>query len=92
MTGKLIEFPRKLEWKSVETWIGTVAGTLLLAKVEEVLGQAHVQWSTYNGPIIVNSGVASTMEEGKKAAKEALETGVLVMRVLPASKQEKRPT
>jgi len=82
MAGNLIELPRKLEWKPVDTWIGKVRGTLLWTKAEEKEGGGYY-WSAWNGPILVNSGEAPDMAQARKRAEEALETGVLVVRPLP---------
>lgn len=83
MAGNLIELPRRLEWKPVETWVGKVRGTLLWTKVEEKSDGKGFFWMAWNGPILVNSGEAPDIDQARKTAEEALETGVLVVRPLP---------
>jgi hypothetical protein len=83
MAGKLIELPRRLEWKPVETWSGKVKGTLLWTQV--VAKDAGYQWFAWNGPIMVDSGEAPSSEKAMQDAEKALETGVLVIRTLPSA-------
>ena len=83
MTGNLIELPRKLEWKLVETWVGKVRGTMLWTKAEAKTDGSGFVWSAWNGPILVNNGEAPSLPQARKLAEEALETGVLVVRPLP---------
>jgi len=82
MAGKLIELPKRLEWKPVETWVGKVAGTPMWTQVTSKEGGGY-QWLAWSGPMLVNSGEAKTSGEAMKAAEEALETGVLVVHPLP---------
>lgn len=85
MSGKLIELPRRLEWKPVETWIGKVRGTDMCTQVSEKLEGEGFNWAAWNGRILVSAGESPTMLEARKAAEEALESGVVVVRPLPSS-------
>jgi hypothetical protein len=85
MSGKLIELPRRLEWKPIETWIGRVKGTGLCTKVSEKLEGAGFVWEAWSGCSLVAAGEAPDMLAGRKAAEEALESGVVVVRPLPSS-------
>ena len=82
MAGKLIELPKKLEWRPVETWVGKVKGTCMWTQVVAKEDGGY-QWIAWSGPILVNSGDASSSGAAMEAAEKALETGVLVVRPLP---------
>jgi hypothetical protein len=86
MPGKLIELPRRLEWKHVETWVGRVKGTDMCTKVSEKLEGEGFWWESWSGCALVNAGEAPNMLAARKAAEEALESGVVVVRPLPSSK------
>lgn len=83
MTGKLVEFPRKLEWKHVDCWYGRVIGTMLYAKVEESLDGQGYNWFAWNGPMTLGSGSKETMELAQEEAKNVMEASVMVIRPLP---------
>jgi hypothetical protein len=83
MANNVYELPRKLEWVEVETYVGRVRGTQLWTKVERIEGKSEYLWTAWNGPILVNSSTSDSMLAARKAAEEALETGVLVVRVIP---------
>lgn len=84
MAGRLIEFPRKLEWRHVDCWYGRVAGTMLYAKVEESLDGKGYNWFAWNGPMTLGSGNNKSMAVAQEEAKTAMETSVVVIRPLPA--------
>ncbi len=84
MTGKLVEFPRKLEWSELPCWVGFVKGTQLLAKVERAVDGDKFQWAAWNAGALIGVGLVATKEEGQEAARRAMEAGVLVLRPLPA--------
>jgi hypothetical protein len=85
MTGKLVEFPRKLEWRHADCWYGRVAGTNLYAKVEENLHDTGgYNWFAWNGPVTLGSGHDESMEVARDKAKEMMETSVVVIHPLPA--------
>lgn len=78
--GDVVEFPRKLEWQTVEAWIGRVPNTRLIAKVESTLVAGSFSWFAWNGTVLVAMGSASSLKEGQDAAKRAFEDGTLVVR------------
>lgn len=80
--GHLIEFPRKLEWQTVESWVGRVPNTHLTAKVERVPSGSVFSWYAWNGHVLVSMGTAPSLEAGQEAAKHAFESGTLVVRSL----------
>jgi hypothetical protein len=82
MTGKLIEFPRRLEWTETPCWVGRVKGTMLLAKVEKAVDGPAYQWGAWNGTAPLGAGLKETEEAAKEAARQALEAAVLVIRPL----------
>jgi hypothetical protein len=69
--GKVVSFPRKLEWRSIDAWEGTVRGTQLLARVVQRGECFH--WAALNRGIPVGQGMKPSLEEAKDAAKNALE-------------------
>lgn len=83
MTGQLVEFPRKLEWKHVDCWYGRVTGTLLYAKVEESSDGMGYNWFAWNGPVTLGSGNEGSMELAQDKAKKTMETSVVVIHPLP---------
>lgn len=82
MAGQLIELPKRLEWKPVDTWVGVVSGTQLCTKAE-AMPDGRYSWSAWDGRILVNAGTAKDLGEARRAAEEALKAGVLIVRVLP---------
>lgn len=78
--GDVVEFPRKLEWETVEAWVGRVPNTQLVAKVERMAASDVFTWYAWNGHLLVSMGTATSLEAGKEAAKRAFETGTLVVR------------
>lgn len=84
MPGALIELPRRLEWRPVETWVGRVKGTALCTKVSEKQEGIGFLWEAWNGWSLVAAGEAPDLPAGRKAAAEALESGVMVVRPLPS--------
>lgn len=87
MAGKLIEFPKKLEWVELPLWVGRVKGTELLAKVEQAVDGAAYQWSAWNAGVHLGVGLEPSVELAMERAKSALEEAVVVVRALP----QKRP-
>lgn len=87
VAGKVIDFPRKLEWTPIETWIGRVQGTALCTKVSQKLEGVGFFWESWNGHVLVQAGEAGSMEEARTAAEKALEGNVLVVRPLPPSQE-----
>jgi hypothetical protein len=83
MSGKVVEFPRKLEWKHVDCWYGHVQGTQLHAKVEENLEGTSYNWAIWNGQILLAAGSDPNKEVAMDAARTALEKGVVVIRPIP---------
>lgn len=83
MSGKVVEFPRKLEWQHVECWYGRVKGTQLHAKVEGNLEDTGYNWAIWNGPMLLAAGSEVKKEVAMEAAKAALENGVVVVRPIP---------
>ena len=83
MSGKLIEFPKKLEWVELPLWVGRVKGTQLLAKVEKAVDGPAYQWAAWNAGAPLGVGLEASVEVAKNKAKEAMEAAVLVMRELP---------
>ena len=84
MSGKLVEFPRKLIWKHVDTWYGHVAGTAMYTKVEQKLEGEGFNWGAWNGPMLIQAGEADSVELAQSAAKKAMEDGIIIIRALPA--------
>lgn len=82
MTGKLIEFPRKIEWSETPCWVGRVKGTQLLAKVEKAVDGPAYQWGAWNGAAPLGVGLKETPEKAMEAATKALEAAVVVVRPL----------
>lgn len=82
MAGKLIEFPRKLEWSELPCWVGFVKGTTLLAKVERAVDGDQFQWAAWNAGSLLDIGLVPTLEAGQEAARRAMESSVLVIRPL----------
>jgi hypothetical protein len=81
--GKLIEFPRRLEWNKLEVYIGRVKGTMLYARVEsDPQDGGRCKWKAFLGEALVDAGEADTPDEGMEAARAALEGGVVVVRPL----------
>lgn len=80
--GKVVEFPRKLEWEPVEAWCAHVPGTQLKAKVEKSASAESYTWYAWSGVALVAMGSASSLEEGKASAKTAFEVNTLVVRTL----------
>lgn len=83
MSGQLLEFPRKLEWKCVACWYGRVAGTSLYAKVEESLDGNGYNWFAWNGPVTLGSGKQCSMELAQGEAKKVMEASIVIIRPLP---------
>lgn len=83
MAGKLIEFPKKLEWVELPLWVGRVKGTQLLAKVEKAVDGPAYQWAAWNAGAPLGVGLEGSMEKAQEAARAALEAAVLVVRTLP---------
>lgn len=83
MSGKLIEFPKKLEWVELPLWVGRVKGTQLLAKVEKAVDGPAYQWAAWNAGVPLGVGLEASVETAKEKAKEAMEAAVLVVRELP---------
>lgn len=83
MAGKLVELPRKLVWKPIECWIGQVAGTQLLARVEASADGNGYQWIAVNGKALVGTGVSVDLEQAKDLARKAMTEGAVVIRTLP---------
>ncbi len=81
--GDLVEFPRKLEWQAVESWMGVVPNTELTAKVERARGNSVYTWFAWNGAMVVAAGTAQDLEAGKEAVRIAFEKSLLVVRVRP---------
>lgn len=82
MAGKLIEFPRRLEWVELPLWVGRVKGTELLAKVEKAVDGPAYQWAAWNAGVPLGVGLEGSVEAAKDAAKKALEEAVVVVRPL----------
>jgi hypothetical protein len=80
--GNVVEFPRKFEWQQLESWIGRVANTNLIAKVESSLDKKTFAWYAWNGTFLLAMGSATSLEAGKEAAKVAFEKTSLVVREL----------
>lgn len=76
---KVVDFPRKLEWRPLESWLGRVPNTHLIAKVESTLEEGNYAWYAWNGTFLVGMGAAKTLEQGQEAAKRAFETNALVI-------------
>lgn len=76
--GQVVEFPRKFEWQQLETWIGRVPNTSLIAKVESQLEGGSFSWYAWNGTFLLGMGVAPSIEEGKEAAKAVFESALVV--------------
>lgn len=83
MSGKVVEFPRRLEWQHVECWYGRVKGTQLHAKVEGNLEDTGYNWAIWNGPMLLAAGSEVDKEVAMAAAKTALENGVVVIHLVP---------
>ena len=83
MSGKLVEFPRKLDWKHVDCWYGRVAGTLLYAKVEESTDGNGFNWFAWNGPVTLGSGNEEKLDTALNAAKASMESSIVVVHPLP---------
>lgn len=66
--GKVVEFPRKLEWAPVEVHVGAVRGTKLAARVEKDLNGDGYVWAAMHGQVIIGHG----REAGLEAAQEAV--------------------
>lgn len=79
---KVIEFPRRLEWASLEVWEAKVAGTDLWARVESEFGRDGYVWTAGNGALLVGSGHVTTLELGKEAARRSLEGSTVILRPL----------
>lgn len=82
VAGKLIEFPKRLEWVELPMWVGTVKGTQLLAKVEKAVDGEAYQWSCWNAGALLGQGLKATAKEAMDEAKAVLEAGVIVVRPL----------
>jgi hypothetical protein len=82
VAGKLVEFPRKLEWKWVDTCIGSVASTDLHARVEGIPGhpKGHVRWQAFKGALLLGFGEADDHDAGMEAARKCIEGSVMVVR------------
>lgn len=85
MAGKLVEFPRRLEWAALPCWVGVVKGTQLLAKVEQAVDGNQYQWAAWNAGAPLGVGLKPTLDEAMDAAKAAMEQ-VVVVRELPAQR------
>lgn len=83
MAGKLVEFPRRLEWTETPCWVGRVKGTQLLAKVEKAVDGPAYQWGAWNAAAPIGIGLEATEEAAKEAARRALEEAVLIVRPMP---------
>jgi hypothetical protein len=84
MSGKVVEFPRKLEWQHVDCWYGSVKGTQLHAKVEGTFDGTSYNWAIWNGQMLLEAGSKDDKDDAMEAAKAALEKGVVVVRPIPA--------
>jgi hypothetical protein len=75
--GDVVSLPKKLKWEAHEYWVGHVTGTQLRAEVQHAaIGWV---WRAWNASMLVNTGVADDLEQGKELAKAALEKGILVV-------------
>ena len=83
MAGKLVEFPKRLEWVELPLWVGRVKGTQLLAKVEKAVDGPAYQWAAWNAGAPLGVGLEASVGAAQEAAKAALEAAVLVVRALP---------
>lgn len=83
MAGRLIEFPKKLEWVELPFWVGRVKGTQLLAKVEKAVDGPAYQWAAWNAGVPLGVGLEASIELAKEKAKAAMEAAVVVVRELP---------
>ena len=81
--GELVEFPRKLEWTAVESWVGEVKDLRLVARVDQRPDQNEYVWVAWQRPpgdhsaipaAVIGSGKADTLEEAMEAAKTSLES------------------
>ena len=79
MMGDVVSLPKRLVWEPLEHWVGHVTGTNLRAEVQREKGGTHWVWRAWNASILVNTGVADDLEQGKEFAKSALEKGVVVV-------------
>lgn len=86
MNGKLVEFPRRLEWTAATCWVGRVKGSNIVARVEQVLDGPEFQWFAWHNGVVLGGGLATSLEEGQSLAKEAIEKQIVVVRVLPQEK------
>ena len=85
--SNVIDFPRKIEWKPVEAWMGTVPNTQLSAKVERPAGGDVYTWFAWNGHMVVAAGTADSLEAGKEATRRALEKSSLIVRLSPLTRK-----
>ena len=83
MSGKLVEFPRRLEWQHTDCWYGKVKGTNLHAKVETGFYDGGFSWLAWDDRVLIGSGMEADDKSAMEKAKEALENGVVVVRPMP---------
>jgi hypothetical protein len=79
--GKLIEFPRKLEWNEVVCYVGKVKGTELHTRVE-IHPDGTKRWQAWDRAFLVGCGDCDDLEDGQEKAKKALEDKCVVVRRL----------
>lgn len=68
--GKVVEFPRKLEWSPIEVHVGAIRGTQLVARIEKDLNGGGYVWAAMHGQVVIGHG----QEDDLEAAKEAVRT------------------
>lgn len=82
--GKLIEFPRKLEWTNVPSMFGEVKELRMCARVDYIEQKKEFVWVAWHkhpassslyptGAVIIARGRTDSMEDAMEEVKEALE-------------------
>jgi len=75
--AKVIQLPRRLEWRQVECHVASVPKTNLYSRVEiETSGKGR--WWAFDQAFCVGSGLCDGVDDGKKKAKEAFERCLIV--------------
>lgn len=80
-SGKLIEFPRKVDWEQIHGWLAHVPGHPgLVAQV--IWRNNRYWWQTFFRGLPVDNGSDEDSDKAKDAALRSLENNMMVIRPL----------
>lgn len=81
-SGKLIEFPRKVEWEQIHGWVASVPGHPGIT-IHVIWKGSRYWWQVFIQGVPHDSGSDEDPDKAKDAALRSVERSVLVIRPLP---------